>query len=207
MKKTSAHHPAQKDPAVWLPPLWTFLEIDVPDLDPACYKKGREWWKKHPLCTDFRLTPQKAMRVAHSAHVASISLTLGKLYKNSSRFYTDLAVSRFLEKDDRSTASRFLELGHMLKAAEGMRVKMIPAEKLIKKIINHIGNQTPEPIPQDNLNAWLCDHWVSGEILCVKSIPEIKELIGVYPFYIPVDAPTLSQRVRRLGLKKVKYES
>jgi hypothetical protein len=161
-----------------------------------------EWWLKHPLCREFGLTTQNAYLIGLSATQASIKAIFGKLFKDSSKFYTDLFIARFLKDDNRSTGQRFGELGLMLTEAESRGVKIIPAEKLIKKIINHTQNNPPQPMAIDKIDAWLCDHWVSGEILCMRSYPEVSDLMKVYGIQSNYDPQNVAQRIKRLGLKK-----
>ncbi len=164
----------------------------------------REWWQNHPLCKEYRLLPREAHSIGVSAMTSAIRSQFGRLYDDSSSFYTDLAVSRFLREDSRTTGQRFTELGLMLVEAEKMGVKLKYAVKLIEKIANHIKNGSPEPLYIGSLHAWLINHWVSGEMLCVLTYKEITKRMKPYTLGI-FSEDNVAQHIKRLGLLRITH--
>lgn len=195
-KKEVIKHP-KKDPSTNCPPTWACLEGKE-----SFTPQVREWWQNHLLCKAHRLLPREAHSIGVSAQNAAMQLQFGRLYADSQSFYTDLAVSRFLREDSRTTGRRFAELGSMLLEAEGMKVKLKSASKLIEKISNHMKNGSPDPLYLNIFSTWLNNHWVSGELLCVLTYKEIMARMKPYNLGI-YSEDNVAKHIKRLGLLRM----
>ena len=215
--KSFQNKTGNKDPSRDLPPEWAIWSEGEEFTIKNTEVKG--WWEKHPLCSQYGYTPERAREIGISVNSAVYKLRLGKFFwsnqrefskpnkpgyekTNYSSFMEDIAVADLLLDNQRTSGRRFADFAQKLLSAEQAGLTLGTVTQLLNKIGNSQKKESLGPMPIDPRDRFLCYHWIAGEFLCLLSAKEILHLMEGYSEIVYNNANDVHRRISELGLQK-----